>query len=92
MFTHCEWQAKAAALRFRNQTWINGAFMLAASGARLETINPASGQVITDVARGAAIDIDCAVAAARAGFCDGRWSHQTPAQRKEVLLRLTSMQ
>ena len=39
------------------------------------------------VARGAAADIDAAVASARAAFDSGRWAHQSPAARKRVLLR-----
>lgn len=87
MFTHSEWQARAAALKFRNQCWINGKAVAAASGHRFESIDPATGAVIVDVARGGAEDIDRAVLAARAAFEDGRWSRQTPSARKEVLLR-----
>ncbi|MFZ1663486.1 MAG: aldehyde dehydrogenase [Paracoccaceae bacterium] len=88
MFTHAEWKARAAALRFRNQCWIDGAFVPSLSGARFETINPATGAVITDVARGGADDIDRAVKVARRAFEDGRWSKKTPGERKDVLLKL----
>lgn len=91
MFSHAEWKARAAALRFRNQIWLEGRFQPAASGARFETLNPATGTVLTDVARGGAEDIDRAVTSARRAFEDGRWSRQTPGQRKEVLLRLASL-
>ena len=91
MFSHAEWKARAAALRFRNQIWIDGRFAPAASGARFESVNPATGAVLVDVARGGAADIDRAVAAARRAFDDGRWSRQTPGQRKEVLLRLAAL-
>ena len=91
MFSHAEWTARAAALRFRNQIWLDGAFHPAASGARFETLNPAIGDVLTDVAHGGAEDIDRAVASARRAFEDGRWSRQTPGQRKEVLLRLAAL-
>ena len=57
MFTHAEWKARAAALQFRNQCWIDGAFVPSLSGARFETVNPATGAVITDVARGGAVQI-----------------------------------
>lgn len=53
MFTHAEWKSRAAALRFRNQCWINGQAVPATSGARFETVNPATGAVLTDVAKGA---------------------------------------
>lgn len=91
MFSHAEWKARAATLRLRNQIWLDGRFQPAATGARFETVNPATGAVLTDVARGGAEDIDRAVASARRAFEDGRWSRQTPAQRKEVLLRLAAL-
>ena len=91
MFTHAEWKARAAALNFRNQIWIDGRAVPAASGARFDSVNPATGAVLVDVARGGAADIDRAVASARRAFDDGRWSRKTPAQRKEVLLRLAAL-
>jgi gamma-glutamyl-gamma-aminobutyraldehyde dehydrogenase len=91
MFTHAEWKARAAALQFRNQCWIDGAFVPSLSGARFETVNPATGAVITDVARGGADDIDRAVKVARRAFEDGRWSGKTPGERKEVLLKLAAL-
>ncbi len=91
MFTHAEWKSRAAGLRFRNQCFIDGRFVPSASGARFETVNPATADVLTDVARGGAEDIDRAVIAARRAFADGRWSGKTPAERKEVLLRLAAL-
>lgn len=90
-FTRADWQARAAALKFRNQIWLDGRAVPAASGARFESVNPATGAVLTDVARGGAEDIDRAVASARSAFEDGRWSRKTPAERKEVLLRLAAL-
>lgn len=83
--------ARAGSLMLRNQCWIDGRFMPAASGARFESVNPATGLALTDVARGGAEDIDRAVRAARRAFEDGRWSKQTPGARKEVLLRLANL-
>ncbi|MFT3688667.1 aldehyde dehydrogenase [Paenirhodobacter sp.] len=83
--------ARAAAMTLRNQCWIGGRFVPAASGARFDCVNPATAQVLTDVARGGAEDIDRAVAVARAAFDDGRWSRKTPGERKEVLLRLAAL-
>ena len=48
-------------------------------------MNPATGAVLAEVARGDAADVDRAVRAARAAFEDGRWSRKAPAERKEVL-------
>jgi gamma-glutamyl-gamma-aminobutyraldehyde dehydrogenase len=47
--------------------------------------------VLTEVSRGDANDIDRAVRAARRAFNDGRWSGKTPAERKDVLLKLAGL-
>ncbi len=91
LFSHADWQAHAAALTLRDLCLIDGAFVPAASGKRFATVNPATGQVLAEVALGGAEDIDRAVRAARRAFDDGRWSRQTPGQRKEVLLRLAAL-
>ena len=86
-----DWQAKAAALSFRNQCFIDGKFVDAVDGGKFESINPATAETLTAVAQGTASDIDRAVAAARTAFNDGRWSQQTPSERKEVLLKLAAL-
>ncbi len=86
-----DWTARAAALKIRADLWIGGRFVPAATGARFPSVNPANGQVLAEVARGDAADIDRAVRAARAAFDDGRWSRRAPAERKEVLLRLAAL-
>ncbi|MGA0542350.1 aldehyde dehydrogenase [Neotabrizicola sp. VNH66] len=86
-----DWTARAAALKIRADLWIGGRFVPAASGARFPSVNPANGEVLAEVARGDAADIDRAVRAARAAFEDGRWSRRAPAERKEVLLRLAAL-
>jgi len=91
MTTHADWKAKAAALHLRTGLWIDGQFCDAASGARFARVNPATGAVIAEVARGDAADVDRAVAAARRAFDDGRWSRKSPAERKEVLLKLAAL-
>lgn len=66
---------------------IDGALVPAMDGAEMEVLSPIDGMVLTTMARGAAADMDRAVAAARAAFDDGRWSRQPPAGRKKVLLK-----
>lgn len=89
--TFADWKAKAAALKFRNQCFIDGAFCDAVSGQWFESINPATGEVLTAVARGTGEDIDRAVRSARRAFDDKRWSGKTPSERKEVLLKLADL-
>ena len=86
-----EWRSRAASLKLRNGLYIDGRFRDAAKGGRFETVNPANAQVLTDVARATAEDIDAAVASGRRAFNDGRWSGKSPAERKEVLLKLAAL-
>ena len=89
--THAEWTAKAKALTFRNQAYIDGKFVDAISGATFDTINPATGEVLTAVAACDAADVDAAVAAARRAFESGVWSQMDPTARKGVLLKLADL-
>jgi gamma-glutamyl-gamma-aminobutyraldehyde dehydrogenase len=83
--------ATATIPAFRTDAFIDGRFGPAASGARFVTENPATGQPLAEVAAGDATDVDDAVRAARAAFDDGRWSRQSPSDRKHVLLRLADL-
>ncbi len=67
---------------------INGEFVDAASGQTFVTINPATEEKLTDIARGGVEDIDRAVTAARQAFEHGSWSSMTPSQRQRILYRL----
>jgi aldehyde dehydrogenase (NAD+) len=69
---------------------IGSKWLEAASGRTFETRNPATGQVLANVAEGDAEDIDRAVAAARAAF-NGPWSKFKPAERQRLLLRLADL-
>ncbi|RUY63976.1 aldehyde dehydrogenase, partial [Mesorhizobium sp. M7A.F.Ca.CA.001.13.1.1] len=55
------------------------------------SVNPATGEVLAEVASCGEEDIDLAVAAARRSFNAGVWSRTSPAHRKEVLLRLAQL-
>ncbi|WP_044872880.1 aldehyde dehydrogenase [Pseudomonas sp. LFM046] len=78
-------------LEFRNQAFINGRFVSARSGATFATLNPSTGQVLTDVAACDAEDIDLAVKAARAAFEAGVWSKLAPAGRKAIMQRFADL-
>lgn len=91
MTTASEWRARAAGLKLRNGIYLDGSFRSATKGGWFETVNPANAQVLTVVARGTAEDVDAAVGSARRAFEDGRWSRKSPAERKEVLLRLSAL-
>lgn len=71
--------------------FINGEWCDALSGRTFETINPATGQVITQVALADSQDIDLAVQSARQAFDDGRWSGLSAADRGKILWRIADL-
>ncbi len=81
------WHERAAALVPDGRLVIDGQRRDAAAGETFDKHSPIDGRRLGAVTRGAAPDIDAAVRAARAAFEDGRWSGQSPAQRKKVLQR-----
>jgi acyl-CoA reductase-like NAD-dependent aldehyde dehydrogenase len=60
----------------------------AADGRTFETLDPATGRVIAEVAQAGAEDVDRAVRAAREAFEDGRWSGIAAAERTRAMLAL----
>jgi gamma-glutamyl-gamma-aminobutyraldehyde dehydrogenase len=89
--THKDWTARAAALRPETRMFIDGKFVDAASGATFQTINPANGEVVAEVARGSSEDVDRAVAAARKAFKSGVWSRMAPTDRMAVMRRFADL-
>jgi gamma-glutamyl-gamma-aminobutyraldehyde dehydrogenase len=88
---HKDWIGKAAAIRFRDKAFIDGKPVAARSGRTFASVNPATGEILAEVASCGEEDIDLAVAAARRSFDSGVWSRAAPAHRKEVLLRLAGL-
>lgn len=66
---------------------IGGKWVDATSGRQIDTVNPATGQVLCRIAGGDATDIDLAVSAARRAF-EGEWSRWTPHQRRKLILKI----
>ncbi len=89
--TLADWLERASAVRPRNELFVDGVFAPAASGRTFDDIAGRDGSVIAAVAEGGPEDVDRAVAAARRAFDDRRWSDQSPADRKRVLLRLADL-
>ncbi|WP_377189341.1 aldehyde dehydrogenase [Ruegeria meonggei] len=89
--SHADYQAIASKLKPNGQAFIDGAFCDAADGEKFETTNPASGDVLAEVAHCKAADVDRAVAAARRVFNEGTWSRAEPEERKEVLLQVAKL-
>jgi len=67
---------------------IGGDWVNAASGKTFEVFNPATGQVLANVAEGDSEDIDRAVKTARAAFEDGPWATMKPAERGRIVHRI----
>ncbi|MGJ8617680.1 MAG: aldehyde dehydrogenase [Sulfitobacter sp.] len=66
---------------------IDGKAVAASDGATMDVISPIDGQVLTQIAKGTAQDMEAAIASARAAFEDKRWAGQPPAARKKVLMK-----
>src|SRR5579884_4172172 len=72
---------------------INGEWVEAQGGRTFETLNPATGELLTHVASATAADVDRAVQAARKAFDDqnGPWRKMTASDRGKVLWRIADL-
>jgi len=68
--------------------WIGGDWADTASGETFETRNPATGEVLAEVAAGGPGEIDRAVTAARDAFASSAWREMNPHRRSELLWAL----
>ncbi|MDP0926996.1 aldehyde dehydrogenase [Paracoccus onubensis] len=91
ILTKSEYQAIAKGLSLPVNSFVDGSFRPAKSGATFDTINPATGAVLAQIAACGREDVDFAVEKARDAFEDGRWSRLHPSERKEVLIRLAKL-
>ncbi|MEM6329851.1 MAG: aldehyde dehydrogenase family protein [Planctomycetota bacterium] len=73
------------------QCFIDGQWRDAASGKTFETVNPATEEVIAQVAEGDAADIDLAVQAARRAFDSGPWRTMDARDRGRLMYRLADL-
>jgi phenylacetaldehyde dehydrogenase len=73
------------------QMLINGKWVDAASGKTFPTYNPATGDVLAQVAEGDKEDINRAVDAARAAFDNGPWRKLSPSERARMIWRLADL-
>ena len=73
--------------------YIAGEWREAAAGKTFETINPATGEVITTIASAEVSDVDAAVRAARRAFDEreSEWRKMSPADRGKLLWRLADL-
>jgi aldehyde dehydrogenase (NAD+) len=72
-----------------SQFYINGAWVAPIGRTTLGVENPATEEIVAEVALGAAADVDAAVAAARAAFLP--WTVTPPAERIALLKRILAI-
>ncbi len=85
------WHEKAAQLSINGQAFINGRYVNASSGATFESINPANGQKVADIAKCGPEDLELAVSAARQSFDNGDWKNKSTAERKTILFKVAEL-
>src|SRR5699024_7775087 len=67
-----------------------GEYRDASNGAKIEVINPATGELLTTVSKGTREDADTAVEAARNAFESGKWPRQNEAKRARLLNKIAA--
>src|ERR1700682_4505685 len=70
---------------------ITGQWVNSTSGKTFPTINPATGEVITQVAEADAPDVDKAVSAARAAFENSAWRKMSASRRDNLRDKLADL-
>jgi 4-guanidinobutyraldehyde dehydrogenase / NAD-dependent aldehyde dehydrogenase len=86
-----DWHVRAATVRPDGRALIDGQRAWADDGQVFSSVSPIDGRTLAQVARCGPADLDRAVAGARRAFEDRRWSGQSPAARKKVLLKFAEL-
>lgn len=85
-----EYRAIAADLDLPAAPYVDGKFRRG-NGPDMDTVNPATGAVLTRVSTANHTDVDFAVDKAREAFERGTWSKLHPSERKDVLIRFCKL-
>lgn len=72
----------------KEQLFINGEWVAAASGETFDVVDPSNNKTVHKVARARAADVDTAVKAARHAFDTGPWPRMSGAARAEILRKM----
>ena len=91
LLTHDEYDAIAQKITFQVDPFVNGKFAKPLSGKTMETINPATGDVLATVAACGPEDVDAAVTIAQQAFDSGDWSRLHPNERKGIIIKLADL-
>ena len=73
----------------KHKNLVGGEWVDAASGETMEVLNPSTGEVIAEVPRSSAEDVERAVDAGRKAYAE--WAEKTPKDRMELLLKLADV-
>ncbi len=73
----------------QHKMFIGGEFTDSSSGETMDVLNPATGDVMAEVPRGTADDVERAVASAKKAWDE--WRFKTPKDRMELLLKLADV-
>ena len=73
----------------QHKQFIGGEWVESSSGETMEVLNPATGEVIAEVPRSGAEDVERAVDAAKKAWAE--WQSKTPKDRMELLLALADL-
>lgn len=76
---------------YADKLLINGKWCNSVSGKTFDSLNPATGEVLAEVAEGDAADIDLAVKSARKAFEEGPWSRMSATDRGKLLYKLAEL-
>lgn len=85
------WLEKQQQITLKHQAFIDGNFVDASDGDTYDTINPATGELLTKQAACSVTDVDAAVAAARRTFESGVWADKAPGERKAIMQKLAQL-
>ena len=75
----------------RTRLWIGNEWADPVDGGSFPTVNPATEEIIAEVAEAREADVDRAVAAARSAFGDSGWRFMDPHKRSRLLWRLADL-
>ncbi|MGG5289413.1 aldehyde dehydrogenase [Pseudomonas shirazensis] len=91
MFDLNYWQQRAQRQTFIDTALIGGKPVKPATGATFAAVNPATQQLLAQVAACAEDEVDLAVRSARQAFDQGPWARMAPGERKKILLKLAEL-
>jgi gamma-glutamyl-gamma-aminobutyraldehyde dehydrogenase len=90
LLSRADYGAIASSLEPPRAAFVDGGFR-PGSGPAFETVNPATGETVCEIAGCGEADVDFAVEKAREAFARGPWRRMHPSERKDVLIRLAKL-